>query len=359
MTSTKDAAAEYGKLRPQYEQFAARVSDLLSILLAEKSVHVHAIEHRAKTLDSFRDKLNRPGKKYDNPMEELTDLAGLRIIVYHPEVVKLVEEIVRSEFTIDEANSSDTSARLAANEFGYLSIHLVVGLSNQRKRLVEWRAHSEFRAEIQIRTVLQHAWAAISHELQYKHEDDIPETLKRKLFRLSGLLELADEEFSSIKTQHEALATEIASSNEISESQSVDIISLQHYVENLDIAKGWRESLEDIGFNWPEFPRDVSSSYSELSSFCAIAGVEQIAELDSAVRKIKSKHMAMLRRLWKASDSPWTIDEVFVTQLLLVWCFPDVFTEQKLVELGWGIEIANRVTSARTAPSRRKKSKKK
>ncbi|MNJ50543.1 GTP pyrophosphokinase YwaC [compost metagenome] len=69
----------------------------------------------------------------------------------------------------------------------------------------DWLAHPDARgldglkAEIQIRTMLMHAWAAISHKLLYKKEDDAPTQVKRQLNRLSALIELADEQFDSIK----------------------------------------------------------------------------------------------------------------------------------------------------------------
>jgi trimethylamine:corrinoid methyltransferase-like protein len=60
-------------------------------------------------------------------------------------------------------------------------------------------------AEVHVRTVLQHAWAAISHSLQYKKEDDVPAALRRRLNRLAALLELADQEFTTLSAEHRAL----------------------------------------------------------------------------------------------------------------------------------------------------------
>lgn len=66
----------------------------------------------------------------------------------------------------------------------------------------EWRSFKNFHAEIQVRTVLQHSWAAVSHALQHKREGDVPLALRRRIFRLAGLFELANEEFIQIRNEN-------------------------------------------------------------------------------------------------------------------------------------------------------------
>ena len=63
----------------------------------------------------------------------------------------------------------------------------------------EWKKFSGIKFEIQIRTVLQHAWSAISHKLEYKTVNDVPKKMRRQLFRISALLEIGDQEFSSLR----------------------------------------------------------------------------------------------------------------------------------------------------------------
>jgi ppGpp synthetase/RelA/SpoT-type nucleotidyltranferase len=96
--------------------------------------------------------------------------------------------MIEEEFTIDKDNSLDKRKELRSNEFGYLSVHYVVSLSPARAALGEYKNYASLRAEIQVRTVLQHAWAAVDHRLRYKSETDAPEHLRRRLFLLSGLL---------------------------------------------------------------------------------------------------------------------------------------------------------------------------
>ena len=71
--------------------------------------------------------------------------------------------------------------------------------------MTEWKPYGDFVAEIQVRTVIQHAWSAVSHALQYKQEAAIPSKLQRRLHRIAGLFELADEEFVGLRNERESV----------------------------------------------------------------------------------------------------------------------------------------------------------
>ena len=84
-------------------------------------------------------------------------------------------------------------------EFGYNSLHIVAKFTNSRCQLVEYQMYQDIRFEIQIRTVLQHAWAEVEHGLGYKSHYEPPMDVKRKLYRLAATLEILDEEFENIR----------------------------------------------------------------------------------------------------------------------------------------------------------------
>ena len=199
----------YQKLRPLYEDYTDRITSLLTFIVNENKIRYHLIESRTKSVDSFKEKIIRKGGNYSNSLEEITDLVGIRIIVYYGDDVEKIERIFKEEFIIDDENSVDKGKLLKTNEFGYQSVHYVVKLTKNRHNFPEWIKFVDFNAEIQIRTVLQHSWASISHELEYKKEYEIPSVLQRKLFRLAGLIELADEEFKNVRDQHNELVERI------------------------------------------------------------------------------------------------------------------------------------------------------
>jgi ppGpp synthetase/RelA/SpoT-type nucleotidyltranferase len=202
-TNRPKSPKEWGNIYQEkltfYEGFAHKLRELVTELIHKQDIEVAHIEARTKSVESFVEKIGREGKDYSNPLNEITDLVGIRVITYYREDIDKIGKIIREEFDIDWENSVDPSQVLEPDTFGYLSIHYVVSLLETRSELPEWEGYRNLKAEIQVRTVLQHAWAEIEHTLLYKTPQEIPNDLRRQLFRLSALLELADEQFSAIQ----------------------------------------------------------------------------------------------------------------------------------------------------------------
>ncbi|TMR94372.1 GTP pyrophosphokinase [Nonomuraea basaltis] len=95
----------------------------------------------------------------------------------------------------------DKRKALDPDRFGYLSLHYVASLDTRRAELAEYKRFANNGFEIQIRSILQHAWAEIEHDLGYKSRLGVPSTTRRRFSRLAGLLELADAEFVSIRDE--------------------------------------------------------------------------------------------------------------------------------------------------------------
>lgn len=184
-------------LRPAFTRLSERLHGLLKDLLKDAGIDVAQLDHRVKDVDSFVGKVER--KAYADPFAEIKDFCGFRIVTYYSDDVQKVADLLRKEFAVDPDHSTDKLGELAVDEFGYRSFHVVATLGDSRTGLPEWKVHANRSFEIQVRSVLQHAWAAISHKLDYKTASQAPEELRRKLFRLSALLELADDEFASIR----------------------------------------------------------------------------------------------------------------------------------------------------------------
>jgi len=140
-------------------------------------------------------------------------------------------ELIDSMFIVDPEKSTDKIKSLAHDQFGYLSTHKIITLSKSRLKLKEWKKYKDIIAEVQVRTVLQHAWATISHSLQYKHEDDVPYEFRRKLTRVSGLLELSDEEFCELRNAQKDLIRDLTEKIRKSEfNVPIDIHSVNEYL---------------------------------------------------------------------------------------------------------------------------------
>ncbi|MBF0309255.1 MAG: hypothetical protein HQL56_06985 [Magnetococcales bacterium] len=189
---------KYDDRRSLYVDFMNRQVTLLTEFLKENGPHVHSISGRVKERDSLRRKLMQPDCTY-RQLEDISDLVGIRIITYFEDEVDLVAEVIRREFTINEAHILDRGEHLDPERFGYRSRHYMVSLLENRLQLIEYKRFKGCRAEIQVRSILQHAWSEIEQEMGYSSRETFPKERRRHFARVAHLLELGDEELNSIK----------------------------------------------------------------------------------------------------------------------------------------------------------------
>lgn len=341
--------AQYDRVRPDYLRFTSKMESLLSDILQAKKIGYHLIEARTKDAASFREKIVHASKSYANPLEELTDFTGLRIITYYQDDAALIGELIKSEFEVDGSNSIEHSPVDA--EFGYRSAHYVVRLSDNRSQLVEWVGLTGLRAEIQVRTVLQHAWAAISHKLQYKRENDVPTQLRRKLFRLSALFELADDEFVSLRDASgiliQQIDTQLATGNR---NIRIDYVSLSQFIEKSPLVSELSALAAEVGFNFddPNHPdHSDENTISDLVQLAAHARLNTLSQLETALQGASSWAKAYFSDQYIQSSSSrkhgWYVSPAFICELLLIRSHISHLRPGYLLQLGWDRDIASRV----------------
>jgi len=102
-------------------------------------------------------------------------------------------------------------------------VHYLVSLSPQRVTLPEYARYAGLIAEIQARTILQHAWAEIEHDIQYKSVDTIPTGIRRRFMALAGLLEIADREFQAVQDADDQLRQQARGSITRGDLEAVEI----------------------------------------------------------------------------------------------------------------------------------------
>jgi putative GTP pyrophosphokinase len=223
---------EYARDYGLYSDFTNKLDVLIRELLKQKGIHVHSITSRVKDIVSLRGKLARSNGKYLT-LREITDLVGIRIITYYNDEVDAIATVMEEEFQTDYANSVDKRELLDPDRFGYLSLHYVIGLPQKRLELIEYQRFEDCKAEIQIRSILQHTWAEIEHDLGYKSKQAIPKDIRRSFSRLAGLLELADLEFVKIRDSLLDYETEVQ--EQVAERPGqvlIDQASLKSYINS-------------------------------------------------------------------------------------------------------------------------------
>lgn len=204
-----EARIEFEAARGVYVDYARSIESVLRDCLAAKQIISHSITSRAKDPESFERKaaqLTPEGTaKYSRPMEQITDKAAVRIITYFLNTVEEVAAVVSEQFEVleQERKVSNDPTR-----FGYQSTHYLVKYLPARTTLPEYSRFRDLLAEIQVRTILQHAWAEIEHDIQYKSSSVLPRTIQRRFAALAGLIEIADREFQAIDNQNRAVQAE-------------------------------------------------------------------------------------------------------------------------------------------------------
>jgi len=191
---------QYRSLLPVYEQMAAIIPERLKQFFEEAGIIVAAVEHRVKTENSLAGKLKLKGSKYKD-IFDITDLVGLRVITFYIDDVDKVASVLERLFEIDWENSIDKRKAHEIDSFGYLSLHYICRIPESAYNDPEHPELNKIRFEVQMRTVLQHAWANMNHDTGYKSGVEIPKVYLRNLSRLAGILELVDDEFSRIRRE--------------------------------------------------------------------------------------------------------------------------------------------------------------
>ncbi|MGE2731564.1 bifunctional ribonuclease/(p)ppGpp synthase [Mycolicibacterium vaccae] len=186
------AVATYAERRPQLAQVTDRYLATVTGLLDEAGIDYLSVTARTKSVASFAAKADRhvDGRRlYTDPLSEITDQVGLRVITYLRDDVAAVANVLSEGLQL--LDDRDMGVETAAEgRFGYASRHLLVAATGEQQA-----------ASVQVRTILQHAWAEFEHDVRYKGsipEDDAPD-LNRRFTLAAGLLELADREFSAIR----------------------------------------------------------------------------------------------------------------------------------------------------------------
>jgi predicted RNase H-like nuclease/ppGpp synthetase/RelA/SpoT-type nucleotidyltranferase len=228
--TAQNAVAEYRERRPALVTATEHYLGLVKGLLDDAGINYLSITARTKTVESFAAKVDRTvdGRRlYTDPLVEITDQVGVRVITYLREDVDTVADLLATEMRLlDDQDMGLQTAR--KGRWGYASRHLLVGVEGEQQP-----------ASIQVRTVLQHAWAEFEHDVRYKGQ--IPAEhgadLDRRFTLAAGLLELADREFTAIRERLRTTMTDEES--DWSRDSRIATPVLATYLGNRYADAGW------------------------------------------------------------------------------------------------------------------------
>lgn len=185
---------------PHYVTFAKALQRVLNAACAV-SIPEAVVQARPKSVSSFAEKCVRKFEKYPDPVRQLTDLCGARVIVQTLEQVKAVQLFIEHNFTILERD--DKGLLLSEDKFGYRDMHYLVQVKAERARLIGFTLEECDEigariAEVQVRSLVQHAWADILHDRMYKTPLRLSSEAKRTGALLAALMEDGDRSFDRL-----------------------------------------------------------------------------------------------------------------------------------------------------------------
>lgn len=185
----------YFQLLPDFEKDLLALYQKIRSLIDNHGMAV-TIKYRIKRLDNYCEKLRRISRVQGTDLLQITDLLGIRIICPFLEDLETVEQLISANFDIMEMEHK--AEQHSFREFGYDSVHLLIRTPDSTARIK--LPHSSPACEVQLRTILQEAWAEVEHELVYKSDIAIPNlSIRRKLASLNASLTLSDLIFQEIR----------------------------------------------------------------------------------------------------------------------------------------------------------------
>lgn len=265
-------ATWYSSKKDLYSSFTNVIEALIETILRESNVFYHSVSGRVKTENSFLEKTKR--KEYSSP-EQMTDISGVRIITYTTAEIPKACKIIEREFDVDVRNSGDKLEKLDPNQVGYLSVHYVLRLKQSRTVLSEYKPYEGLFCEVQIRSLLQHAWAEIEHDKNYKFSGILPKDIRRRFYLVAGTLELMDREFSNLTEEIDKYAEYVQKQTEKG--------NLNIPIDSTSLIKYLNQFFRD--YDVRNLSRNYLSSSQKIILELQNYGIETIQDLNNLLQK--------------------------------------------------------------------------
>jgi len=308
----------YAGERDKFESAAGLASRIVEDIARGTGSLVHVVSGRAKTTESLRGKFRR--KRYKHPARETTDLIGVRVITYCSDEVDAIVTQLRQQLHVDATESVDKRLGLGLQAFGYRSVHLIARL---RPGPAFTESHEFLQShwfEVQVRSILEHAWAEIEHEVVYKSGVTQPKATLRRFASLAGTIELLDNEFLALREERNALIDAYLDlyRRKQYDRHPFDVARLLGFLEAVRPGRSWRQAkaegtpfqaglevscvdaLKAAGLGTPASLHRMFRSRRFkyiLHTFAALQGIsaEEVSHLASVVLAIAVKEIRVVR----------------------------------------------------------------
>ncbi len=302
------AVREYAEMQPDLRRAADQFVQLVTSILDDAGINYLSVTGRAKSVASFAAKAARTvdGRpSFTDPLKEITDQIGVRVITYVHSDVQAVADLLDDQVVVhDDRDMGRETA--SEGRFGYASRHLLVGLDAARENQPAYELLRGRQAQVQIRTVLQHAWAEFEHDIRYKGtipDEHVPD-FDRRFTLAAGLLELADREFSTIRDR---LRTDMTGPSP--EPQDDD-----PRISPRELAAFLAGQYADAGWS-------RTDHYAWISGLLLELGITSLAELGDTLRQVDAESLTQRMDYRYPPGAVRRLDDA------LLWVYGDTYVE--------------------------------
>ena len=325
-----------------YEEYAARIRNLIQDLVEVEGVEFYAIEGWAEPPAELLQMLSTLEEK---------DLAGvdlvtIRVLLRFPADVLRIETLIKSEFDVDTSRSLPSNSRVLKDpgRFGYPAVVYILSLSQSRSTLKEWEKYKDLNFRLELRTLLQEAWATILPKVSQTVGRESEEEFTRELFLLGAMLEKADKGFLTLRDEIKSEALLVPPSSKKPEQVTAETVFTdeelyQLFRDDPSLLGKWNANAIEAGF--PEFTPDAQYLRESFTYLCKIlhaSGIDTLSEFRKFLDDMDSEDKG-LRQLRTLHDSfkdnqNWRVDPFSALFLLALNFRWDVLKDKDLAGLG-------------------------
>ena len=327
-----------------YEEFAARIRNLIQDLVEVEGVEFYAIEGWAEEPAE----LLRVLSTLDEKDLAGVDLVTIRVLLRFPADVLKIETLIKSEFDVDPSRSlpSDSGVLRDPKRFGYPAVVYILSLSKSRSTLREWEKYKTLSFRLEIRTMLQEVWATILPKVSQTVGTASEEEFTRELFLLGAMLEKADKGFLTLRDEIKEEALLVPQQNaqthkqELPEAEKLftDEELYMLFRDDESLLGRWNAIAQEAGF--PEFTPDADylrESFAHLCGILRAAGIDTLSDVRKFIADMEdnSKGLQQLKTIHDAfrENANWRVDPFSALFLLVLNFRWDDLKDKDLVKL--------------------------
>ncbi len=206
------------------------------------------IEHVSGRIKDYEECLSKFERKYFPGIESsnkdykifdyLSDFMGIRVVCPYLKDVNNIRKELNKYFKEVDITNKTIQIESTDDKFGYKGLHLGLKLNRKYSNKQEYTPYINIQFELQIRTIIQDAWSILDHKIKYKKS--IPQSLKRRINRLSALFEIADDEFlwinDEITTEEKRISNRLKKCQSVEKNKPLDVfrflfVALRYFPE--------------------------------------------------------------------------------------------------------------------------------